>query len=582
MSVTVPIALCVLLAAQDSRVDRQAESRAGSVAGVVLTVVGDVPVPSASVTLSSAGATRTVITGLDGYFMFTNVRAGRYSIVAKRAGYVPSTQESRTTAAVSREVVVEDGGHIDRLEMRLQKGAVISGTVRGLDGQPASGVRVNIEGRTESARTDSDGAFRIWGLPPGGYKVSASPRLGLIPAERLVVTPDDEVDRVLGELARMSRTGTLSDATWPAVTTTQAASREVAGGFAKVFYPGTIDASAAVTVDVAAGQEVGGVDFSLALAGVSEISGVVYDETGPVTGVLVSAEPRDRAFGGSRASASTDLDGKFRFRGVLTGIQYHVVARYAGRHTADAPVAEPARRPEITKWAAVDVVTTPQGESGIVLTLRHALRLTGRVMLDGADRSGVDTIQLRLTEWESRDKTEVVTRLPVARVISLNGVIPGRYHLAVSVPAVSGWHVSSIMWGPQDLLVDPLDVSEVDTPNGGLVITLTNRHNELSGTIRGGSDGDVQQLCVVVGPIEPERWHSRSSKLLKVSAATDRSYMIRDLPVGQYVVTAVPASIADSGELVTPAIQAAVRARGRTVTIRNGDRTRLDLDFVQR
>jgi protocatechuate 3,4-dioxygenase beta subunit len=116
----------------------------------------------------------------DGAFTLDDVPAGRWDVEVRASGY-----ESGRAAAV----VVEEGATAEGVEVRLGKGAVLSGRV--LDarsGAPvreasvradlqgdAGGPRMRFDGDGErAASSDADGRFEIAGLPPGTYAVTAT------------------------------------------------------------------------------------------------------------------------------------------------------------------------------------------------------------------------------------------------------------------------------------------------------------------------------------------------------------------------------------------------------------------------
>ena len=154
----------------------------------------------------------TVQTGLDGAFVMPNVLPGSYYVVAAKLGYaapVPidylgsnnfdhAPKEMREVLAVTLTPVVVAANRTSRADVVLDKGAVISGTVRFDDGEPYSQAIVSLlykdksgkwtefgamEGlfsfsREGGARTDDQGNFRLTGLPAGEYLLRTTLGLG--------------------------------------------------------------------------------------------------------------------------------------------------------------------------------------------------------------------------------------------------------------------------------------------------------------------------------------------------------------------------------------------------------------------
>jgi protocatechuate 3,4-dioxygenase beta subunit len=186
----------------------------GSITGHVTLGDSQLPARMAFVTLlpvtaadakekTPAVSSATVQTGLDGSYVMNNILPGAYYVVAGKLGYAttvpmpyldpdayagaPSEVKQALAALVSPTVVAAN--RASRADIVLQRGAVISGTVRFDDGEPDSMARVSLLHREKSgqwteftaqedllsfstgggASTDDQGNFRLTGLPPGDY-----------------------------------------------------------------------------------------------------------------------------------------------------------------------------------------------------------------------------------------------------------------------------------------------------------------------------------------------------------------------------------------------------------------------------
>src|SRR4029079_1856561 len=113
--------------------DARPPAPAGDVGTITGVVVSDEaqprPLRRARVSLGRAGLTitRGVVTADDGSFVFDRVPPGRFSLLAEKEAYVPR----RDTALIA------GAGQAARVTLRLPRGAVVSGTVLDIDGQPA-------------------------------------------------------------------------------------------------------------------------------------------------------------------------------------------------------------------------------------------------------------------------------------------------------------------------------------------------------------------------------------------------------------------------------------------------------------
>lgn len=172
--------------ADASGVEKETRGRERSTGAITGRVVGEAgePVPGALVYVGRRGAaelnrTQRVAADDEGNFQITGLDPGLYNVVANLPGYVPDTDFS-----TGRPVAYRPG---DTVSLRLVKGGVITGTVidpqgeavvalgvrayrvRDLDGRPITfGYNSGVEDRT-----DDRGVYRIYGLMPGVYVVSA-------------------------------------------------------------------------------------------------------------------------------------------------------------------------------------------------------------------------------------------------------------------------------------------------------------------------------------------------------------------------------------------------------------------------
>lgn len=162
------------------------ERGSGTITGRVVGESGE-PVPGALVYVGPRGVpqpnrAQRVVADEEGNFQIMWLDPGLYSVTANLPGYVPDTDYSTGRPAAYRPG--------DTVSLRLVKGGVITGTVtdtqgdaiislgvrayrvRELDGRPVTfGYNPGVEDRT-----DDRGVYRIYGLLPGVYVVSAGAR----------------------------------------------------------------------------------------------------------------------------------------------------------------------------------------------------------------------------------------------------------------------------------------------------------------------------------------------------------------------------------------------------------------------
>jgi Carboxypeptidase regulatory-like domain len=161
--------------------DKSEEPKTGAISGTVVNEHGQ-PVAGAGVFIRAIGATgpgRTTTTDSEGSFQVTGLDRAAYSVSAAISAYTTAPRDPDNTQATYYRVG-------DSVKLELIKGGVITGTVTNSSGEPIVAVRVRAfmirdgndkplpyGGSSRERTTDDRGVYRIYGLAPGTYIVSA-------------------------------------------------------------------------------------------------------------------------------------------------------------------------------------------------------------------------------------------------------------------------------------------------------------------------------------------------------------------------------------------------------------------------
>ena len=149
------------------------------------------PLAFARVSASNGASERAVaVTDDSGRFELRGLRAGRYTVLATRTGYVTFSYGQRRSSEAGRSIEVGIAQTVNGIELSLPRGGVITGTVVDQYGEPlvgapvevmrprfVNGVRrmVSMGPLTGADLTDDRGHFRVHGLEAGTYYVAAGP-----------------------------------------------------------------------------------------------------------------------------------------------------------------------------------------------------------------------------------------------------------------------------------------------------------------------------------------------------------------------------------------------------------------------
>jgi|SRR6187402_691844 len=331
----------------------QAEPGGGTVVGHVYCGDTHAPAHLAHVSLSpvpQAGsqgigghfAGGAVTADMDGAFLIQGVAPGSYYVNVQMPGYVSPLQsvasadlrdpssEAQLRVRQKVQMVTLSGSESTRVDVTVERGSAINGIVRFDDGTPAANVFVSVYtppaatatnatmvtsasqfGRGGlvggivrgggSSQTDDRGVFRIAGLPPGDYVVSANV---VLPAASTPVP------------APMSGGGRAFNP----------------GTNLIVYAPAALHRSGATTFTLGSGEEHNGVEITVSLRGLHVVSGHLSGSTddGGRRRVVLH-DTADVAF--SR-NALVGADGSFRMEEVPDGDYTITVAGGGARNTA--------------------------------------------------------------------------------------------------------------------------------------------------------------------------------------------------------------------------------------------------------
>lgn len=584
----IAIAAGIAVRADQARDQSRAASATGTarVDGVVMET-DNRPIRRVIVTLtgSEVPAGRTAISDDDGRFAFDGLPAGRFTISATKPAYIPGEYGAVRPGRAGIPLQLRAGERVTDVRLTLYHGAAIAGAIRDVTGEPMANTQIcafrvppagtsSIAELAGIAMTDDRGAYRLFGLLPGDYLVAAASRTNATTADVLSMS-DAQVDAELRDLQRRRGASTSSS---PPPAAIPAASIVPPGSYAiaPVFYPGTASTANAMKISLAAGDDRPGVDFTVQFVRMASIQGTVVMPAG--TGEIQFTINRDglqpRSLIGSTPvfSSQASASGRtFKYTNVAPG---HYV------------IAVRAASPSVL-WARGEVDVTGADATGMELVLQPAMRLSGRLVFDGAmltPPANLGTVQVSLTANNDRGSSAAGTTqmgnfyVPPAVVqpdgrFEIGGIIPDSYKLS-NLPPPAGWTARQFIVNGRDILDLPLDVAAGANITGA-VLTFSDRHTVLSGTLVTGAGQPAPAYFIAVFPADRALWRPRARRIQSVRAGTDGRWIVRDLPAGDYLVAAL--ADLDPDDLLDSAFLDKLTGFAAKVSIRDGDDKTLDL-----
>ena len=477
--------------------------------GRVFAEDGGSPLAKATLSLRSKGAPpldrpRTVRADSAGEYTFRDLEAGQYILRATRNGYVSRNYGQKTSYTFSREDVgtaltVVPGQVLENIDFHLIRAGVLEGRVMDQDNDPVERVNVTVNGYRSLGGnrrllpfgrddTDDRGQFRIFGIPPGNYYLSVSPR--------------------------------------PFIAYPQREKRS----FAPTYYPGVLRVEEAASIEVTPGGEVGGFNITVLEAFSYSVSGRVFTPEGkPAHSVWIMSmkESGKDLTSMMGPNTNTDLQGEFKVSGLLPG-RHRLYARAGGGEDAE--------------MASTTVDLVDRDLSGLTLVLGKGAEITGRFVVDG-EASAVDWRRISLSMVSVGNLTQMSFGGSGAQVkedltFKISNRPKGTYRLLTKLPA-GNHYVSSIRFDGQDITDRPIELRSNDRLNG-VEIHISSEGARVSGYVEQAEGREVAEgATVLVFAADPQ--HRGFPSRFTRTTQTDQSghFSLQGLVPAEYLVCAL-------------------------------------------
>jgi hypothetical protein len=543
---------------RDTPAQRGADEKtpSGRIRGRVLAADSGRAVKRARVFINAAELPggRGILTDDNGLFDFTELPAGRYSLSVSKTGYITISYGQRRPLQAGTPLQLADGQQLTSLEMRLPRGSAIAGHLFDESGEPMAGAMVRAmrydyaQGGRQlvpagNAQTDDQGYYRIWGLNPGDYYLSAvvrnfapfggraggplpfAGRGGGFPGGRGAPPPPDNPEQV---------------------------------GYAPTYYPGVPTVADARAVTVGLGADALDIDFGLLLVHTSRLAGHVTnsDSTATSSGNVNLIPDGAQVARAMNLGARIEWDGTFTIANVPPG-------RYTLRARGDDT--------DPSEFAVQPISVGEQDIPDLTVVLTPGGTITGSVTFQNAGGAQLpDVTQIRIgapmADFSALGPN-ATARVDKEGKFTLHGV-PAGEHLIRTQGPLRGWMLKSVLVNGREMIDTPLDVRSGRTL-GDVSVVFTDRLTEVNGTVADDRGTPITEYTVLAFPTDTSFWRPQARQIMTARPDQNGKYQIRGLPPGDYYIATVDP--AQQGEWFEAAFLEQHRTGAAQLSLGEGD-----------
>jgi len=434
-----------------------------------------------------------------GRFELPNLPPGRYRLTVTPGPAAARFLTAEYPDPASEPPLVVSGERsIDEITIALPRAAVITGRVANERGEPLSGIIVSAigvlpairirrpqAGLVPLARTDDHGHFRIFGLPPGDYVLQ-----GILP-----------------RVTYVNPNGTTAPA--------------AVGEYLPTYSPGTLLLSEAARIRVQGGDEVGPVEFAIGRREALTVRGTLVDSTGqPAGGVMVRVATVKSVLGMTgQAAQFSSADGSFAVRNVLPGENVLSAVRWgdSGQEYASMPLT-----------VGADI-------GGLVLQLRRAVTIRGRVAFEGPPPAAFESLKLRaIPVMATPERGAITVQLEADGSFAIDNQFGA---LLLRTTGLPGWHLKSVSYDGRDITDVPTEFTS-SSPN--VEMLLTRNSVTVTGTVRTAQGAGTDAAVLIFGR-GPSQWDGRFTTTRVGQTDGQGRYRLEGLRAGHYLAIALSA-----------------------------------------
>lgn len=571
---------------------RQQKTGTGRIKGRLLAADTNTPVRRAQVRISSPDILpKTSTTDAEGRYEFRDLPASRFTITATKPGFVTINYGQTRPFEAGKPIELAEGQAIDKADFSIPRGSAISGRIVDEFGEPVADVQVNamrsswVNGRRRlqstgrTAQTNDLGQYRIFGLPPGEYYVSATLRTG------------GETVMLDGAIMSATFVGATSVVAGPAGGPAGPSASEPRSGYAPTYYPGTSNGYEAQKIPLAVAQDMSTADFALLPVRLARVSGTVIGSDGrPLEGAMISTTARNSAEPGAMmfpmaGSSRTDKNGQFTLNNVAPG-EYTLQARGMQITTTSEGgdrmvfVARVGGGGDgATEFGSTPLSVAGDDVSNVMVVTSRGTTVTGRVVFEGGKPVNTAPVRVSAVAIDGDGPMGMMSgsaSLTAEGTFEMKGMMGPRLFRVNGLPP--GWVLKSVTVSGTDVTDDGLDIKATD-PVTGMEIVVSQRSTEVNGGVTGSDSRAATDYTLVLFSEDEGKWKAPMTRYVTgVRPNHEGRFQVKNMPPGNYYAIAV--EYIPQGDWNDPEVLDRLKSRATRLSLDEGSVKTLDLKLT--
>ncbi len=475
---------------------------------------------------------RVTLTDVNGRYTLTALPAGHYTVSVGKSTYIAAVYGQASSFDEATPVALPEGQTIDRIDLQLSHAGVVSGRVTDESGEPISRVNVSVMRRrfledgqphwTHVAQrsTNDLGEFRIFGLAPGRYVLSAASAFHYHDGNDSSPQP-----------------------------------------YIPTYFPGTTNAAQAQLLSIAKGQVASNLNFALLSARAVRVSGTAVDSSGrPFSGSVRLSGPE------TSITATIAPDGAFSFASVPP---------------EDYVLQTNGREAQAQEHAAMRLTVGESDLSDVALIGAARASLSGRVMVDKAATTTIEPGAFALLLHATRPDQQSIRFLKVNDDFAFQ-IDDWPAHIVFGVKAnanASGWILKQARLKGQDITEDGVEFGAGSL--AGLEVEITNVTSEVSGTVHDANGKPTRHAWVLLFPQDRRKWRMATTasnpNIIAIRPGATLRYRAPSLRPGAYYAVAVGVEAIDADDWYDTDLLDRLRPHAIAIDAVAGSRSTVDL-----